>query len=286
MNPLVSVIIPAYNAESYILETLFSVYKQSLNEFEIIVVNDGSTDSTRAIVEDQARKHPFLSLVNKDNSGVADSRNVGIQMAKGNYIALLDSDDTWDSKNLENKISFLQKNPDYSWVYCNLLCIADNGGLIGEHPEGRDDNILENILKWEGEVVPGPCSNIVFSASLKNEIEFDINLSTAADQDFCLQLAQLSKGKCLKDRLVNYRVLENSMSRDISVMEKDHIAVFKKADQNKLFKSKWFKRRCFSNLYKILAGSWWHDGGKKFKGLKFVFKSILIYPPIVRKYFT
>ena len=283
---MVSIIIPAFNAESYILETLKSIYKQSFSEFEVIVVNDGSTDSTRAILEDQAKKHPFISLVNKENSGVADTRNIGIKMAQGTYIALLDSDDTWEPKNLEQKISFLQKSPDYSWVYCNLNRIAENGDLIGEHPEGRDDNILENILKWEGEVVPGPCSNIVFSTSLKNKVSFDINLSTAADQDFCLQLAQIGKGKCLKERLVNYRVLENSMSRDISIMEQDHIAVFKKADQNQLFKTKRFKRQCFSNLYKILAGSWWHNGGKKLKGVKFVFKSILTYPPIVSKYFT
>jgi len=76
------------------------------------------------------------------------------------------------------------------------------------------------------------------------------------------------------------------MSRDIATMERDHIAVYKKAALNDLFGSAKFERKCFSNLYKILAGSWWNEGGKKLKGLKFIFKSIITYPPIVRKYFT
>lgn len=275
-----------FNAESFILETLESVYSQSHQEFEIIIVNDGSTDSTKDILEKEAGKYSFIKLIHKENSGVADARNIGMELAQGSYIALLDADDTWEKDNLEQKIKFLKTNPEYSWVFCNMNCIAENGDFLRQHPEGRDDDILHNILLWEGEVVPGPCSNIVFSSSLKNSVAFDRAFSTAADQDFSIQLARLGKGKFLNDHLVNYRVLTNSMSRDIAIMERDHIAVYKKAVVNDLFGSAKFRRKCFSNLYKILAGSWWNDGGKKLKGLKFVFKSIIIYPPIVKKYFT
>ncbi len=283
---MVSIVIPVYNAESFILETLESVYTQSHQKFEIIIINDGSTDSTRDILEKEAAKHSFIKLIHKENSGVADARNIGMELAQANYIALLDADDTWEKNNLEKKIKFLETNPEYSWVFSNMNCIAENSDFLRLHPEGRDDDILHNILLWEGEVVPGPCSNIVFASSLKNSIAFDRTFSTAADQDFSIQLARTGKGKFLKDQLVNYRVLANSMSRDIATMERDHIAVYKKAALNDLFGSAKFERKCFSNLYKILAGSWWNEGGKKLKGLKFIFKSIITYPPIVRKYFT
>ena len=110
------------------------------------------------------------------------------------------------------------------------------------------------------------------------DISFDENLSTAADQDFTIQLAAMYKGGYIDESTVLYRVLSNSMSRNIALMEKDHILVYKNADENGVFKNVWFKQRCFSNLYWILAGSWWKNGGSKLRGIYFIILALLSNP--------
>lgn len=283
---LVSIIIPAYNAESYIQETLQSIYDQTYQNFEVIIVDDGSTDLTRGILKKEASERDGMEVISSPNNGVSVARNIGLSKAKGEYIALLDADDVWDNDNLEQKVRFLNQNREYGWVYSNLKCISESGEFLYNHPNGRDDKILENILLWNGEVVPGPCSNIIYRSELALKTKFDPNFSTAADQDFTLQLAFLSQGKILADRLVSYRIVSDSMSKNISVMEKDHIGVFLKAKEKELFPSKSFERKCFANLYKILAGSWLKDGHNPIKSIKYIIKSILIYPRIARKYFS
>lgn len=86
-------------------------------------------------------------------------------------------------------------------------------------------------------------------------------------------------GKRVPKPLWNYRQIGSSMSRNIAVMERDHIAVYKKAAQKGYFYSFWFKQQCFSNLYLILAGSWWKNGNNKLRGIYFILLSILNYPP-------
>ena len=285
-NGIVSIIIPAYNAEPYIQETLNSIYDQTYQKYQIIVVDDGSIDATNEILQKEASNHDKVEVISSSNKGVSMARNIGISKAKGEYIALLDADDLWENDNLEQKVQFLNQNPKYGWVYSNLKCISESGKFLYNHPNGRDDKILENILLWGGEVVPGPCSNIIYRTELSLKTQFDPNFSTAADQDFTLQLAFFSPGKILSDRLVSYRVVSNSMSKNITVMEKDHIGVFMKAKEKKLFPSKSFERKCFANLYKIIAGSWLKDGKNPFKSLKYIVKSILTYPKIVGKYFS
>lgn len=283
---MVSIVIPAYNAEKFILETLNSVYDQSYIDFEIIVVDDGSTDSTPQLVELEIAERSYLSLISKINEGVSIARNTGIEQAKGEYIAVLDADDTWTKDNLLEKVKFLDSHPSYDWVYSNLGCITESNDPLPPHANGRDDDILKNILLWEGEVVPGPCSNVIYRSKLNEKIKFDPQFSTAADQDFTIQLANLSRGKLIENRLVNYRILDNSMSRNINVMEVDHIGVYRKAKALGLFQSTLLRRKSFANMYKIMAGSWWKQGNNKLKGIKFIVKSILTYPPIVKKYFS
>lgn len=275
---MVSIIIPAYNAEKYITETIESVLNQTFTDWELIIVIDGATDHT----EDIARSFESderISVIVKENTGVSDTRNIGMSKAKGNYIALLDADDIWLPENLEKKITFLEQNSEFGWVYSQMNEFHNDTSLVNQAPRGHDKEILKSILSWKGEVVPGPCSNVVFrSEFLKKGLAFDVEFSTAADQDFTLQLAQLAPGKLIDEYLWNYRVLSGSMSRNIAAMEKDHIGVFNKAASNNLFLSASFKRKCFANLYLILAGSWWKNGQNRTRGLYFLFRSFFTHP--------
>lgn len=102
--PLVSVIIPAYNAESFIEETLKSVLAQTYPAIEVLVIDDGSQDRTPEIVAGMAERDPRVVLVKQSNAGVAAARNLGIDQSKGEFIAPIDADDIWYPENLEKQV--------------------------------------------------------------------------------------------------------------------------------------------------------------------------------------
>lgn len=104
--PLVSVIIPAYNADNFIAQTLESVLSQTYQNIEILVVDDGSTDTTPEIVKDFATKDSRVNLLQQSNAGVAVARNLAYLHSKGEYIAPIDADDIWYPQNLENKLNY------------------------------------------------------------------------------------------------------------------------------------------------------------------------------------
>jgi glycosyltransferase involved in cell wall biosynthesis len=280
---LVSIVIPAYNAEKFIAETIDSVIGQTYTNWELIVVDDGSKDGTKEVVAAYLGD-PRVKYVHQQNAGVSLTRNHGIRLSKGEYITFLDADDHWQKNNLEEKIKFLEQNPVVDWVFSDRLLADEDLNYIGHGEPGRDVDMLKNILLWEGEVVPGLCSNMVMRRKCAEAgLAFDPALSTAADQDFSLQLASRFTGKRIPQALWTYRIRKTSMSRNIELMERDHIRVYRKAEQQGLFPSFWFRQRCFSNLYLTLAGSWWVDAGNKARGLYFIMKSLLTYPPNIGK---
>jgi glycosyltransferase involved in cell wall biosynthesis len=278
MNPTVSIIIPLYNAERFIAETINSVLKQSYSDWELIVIDDGSKDASAKIAEGFLTDKR-INYYHQSNSGVSVARNNGISKAKGKYIAFLDADDTWRSDNLELKISVLQ-NELIDFVFSDAELIDENSISKNEFLTGTDIESLKHYLLWDTTVIPGPCSNLIIKRKCFEEgLRFDPAFSTAADQDLCFNLCSKYNGKRIAQPLWQYRILGNSMSRNIAVMEKDHIGVYKKAAENGLFRSFVFKQKCFSNLYLILAGSWWKNGANKSRGLYFILRSVLSYPP-------
>lgn len=117
----ISIIIPVYNAEKTIESTLDSVSVQSYKEFNIIIVNDGSKDSSMQIIENYIKCHSTLDIkvINQENQGVSKARNVGLKIAKGDWIALLDSDDKWFSNKLERQMQILQENSNIDFLGAN-----------------------------------------------------------------------------------------------------------------------------------------------------------------------
>ncbi|HEX8515665.1 MAG TPA: glycosyltransferase [Bacteroidia bacterium] len=283
-QPLVSVVIPCYNGERFIQATIGSVQSQTYSNFEIIVIDDGSTDSSSEILRSLIEKDDRIIYTHQQNAGVSAARNKGMSIAKGEYIALLDADDIWCKDNLEKKVRFLEQNKDTDWVFSDMyMADADLKDIKMSEP-GTDADILNNLLLWEGEVVPGPCSNIVFRKKcLLSGISFNKKLSTTADFDFCIQLAVHFKGRRIPEPLWIYRVLSTSMSKNISLMENDHLLIYKNVSKQKLFKSYWFKRKCYSNNYLIIGGSWWVNGNNKAKGMLYVIMALLHYPLNIKK---
>jgi GT2 family glycosyltransferase len=158
--------------------------------------------------------------------------------------------------------------------------------IIDEHSipkeavlKGNEGNILDDILLWEKCNVPSPSSILVRREVYKTAGGFDPHLSTAADQDFFLRVAGKFKIGRIQLVLGYYREHNHNMHKNVALMEKDHIYVYKKAEKNNYFKSFFFKQLCFSNLYLILAGSWWKNGNNKLRAVYFLIKSFTVYPP-------
>ena len=125
MNPIISIIVPCYNQAQYMCETLDCLKRQSLTDWECIIVNDGSTDSTLEIAKTYAESDSRYILVDKPNGGLADARNTGIKASHGKYILPLDSDDLIEATYTKKAVDYLEKHPDVKLVYCRAKFFGD-----------------------------------------------------------------------------------------------------------------------------------------------------------------
>lgn len=278
-SPLVSVIIPVYNAEKYIEQTIQSVLQQTFQDFEIIVLNDGSKDHSGEIIQRMQQADNRIQYIPKANTGVSDTRNIGISKAKGKYLAFLDADDLWKPDNLERKISKLSET-EKKWIFSDHESIDENGNLISDTKRVLSSNdILNRLLLWDrGDVVPGPCSNIVAEKKLFDEgVKFDVSLSSPADRDICIQLAATTEPAIIQEKLWQYRIHAQSMSNQNLKVAKEVIVFIKKMKNSTLFESRDVKRKALSNLYYMLAG-YYNNNGHKLSGLKYFGKAVLLSP--------
>ena len=142
---MVSIITPAYNSEKYIAETILSVLAQSYQNWEMIIIDDSSTDKTAEIISSFQEKDSRIKYIyNSTNKGSAYSRNVALQKAKGKWIAFLDSDDLWHPKKLEKQIEFMKKN-NYHFSYTNYCEIDENSkekGILISGPKTITEKMM------------------------------------------------------------------------------------------------------------------------------------------------
>jgi glycosyltransferase involved in cell wall biosynthesis len=158
---LVSVVIPAFNSKKYIAETLQSVSNQSYKNFEVVIVDDGSTDGQSEIIQQHCAADARFRAIFQENTGVSTARNNGFNHTKGKYIAFLDADDVWLPDNLQLKIDKLEAGP-YGLVHSNCQVIDHHSNPVaGERMTGNEGMLLREILKWERTQIPGPSSILV-----------------------------------------------------------------------------------------------------------------------------
>lgn len=129
MSPLLSVVIPAYNIAPYLDEAVRSVLAQTLADLEVVVVDDGSTDHTPAVLA--AIRDPRLRVVRKLNGGLSSARNAGLRAARGRYFGLLDGDDIWMQRKAELQVAMLENNPDVTLTYSHSAYLHEDGTPTG-----------------------------------------------------------------------------------------------------------------------------------------------------------
>ena len=228
-SPLVSVIIPAYNAENFIEITLKSVLTQTYENIEVLVIDDGSQDRTDEIVTRFKQQDERIILLQQLNAGVAAARNLGIAKSKGEYIAPIDADDIWYPQKLEKQIKCLESADKFvGLVYCWSLEINENDVIIGEY----EPSFYQTIYTTEGSVYPALVyRNFICNASvplIRRECfdkiggynsEFRAkNGQGCEDWDIYLRIAEHYQFRVVPEFLVGYRQVTGSMSRSYMVM--------------------------------------------------------------------
>ncbi|MBH1986337.1 MAG: glycosyltransferase family 2 protein [Burkholderiales bacterium] len=211
--PVVSVIIPAYNAEAFIGETLTSVIAQTLHDIEVIVVDDGSRDGTAKVVQ----SFPSVRYIHKANGGVSAARNHGVAHAQGEFIAFLDSDDIWHPDKLRQQVQAMREHPDSDLCRTRLsIKPADLPGIVSGQARSDAPHTLVPEL---GPSFIDPyftTSAVMVRKSAFERVQgFDTSLRIAEDVDFYLRLlAGAPKIVLMTELLVYKRPVEGSLGDD------------------------------------------------------------------------
>ena len=279
-NPTVSVIIPTYNRANLIGKAIKSVLKQTYQDFEIIVINDGSTDNTEDVIRGFPDKRVEYIKKYKKNKGISVARNIGIKVAMGKYIALLDSDDEWLPEKLDKQINVLQsESPKVGVVYSNALYIDESGKNINrklDNSKKAEGNIYEDLL---GKYCVGYPSSFLIKKECLNRVGlFDDLLSGQEDWDMWIRIAKYYRFSLIKIPLVKYRLHSNQISKNLGVknIAANRILV-KYANE--------LQRRPYANSkHHFCIGNRFCHIGKTEIGKKFLLKSILLYPFYIRCY--
>lgn len=225
--PLISVIVPVYNAEATLLETIDSIRHQTCSDFELIVIDDGSTDRTLARV--QSIRDPRVRLFTCSNQGLAASRNRGIEWSSGDFISFIDADDMWTPDKLELQLDALRRCPGaalaYSWT---AFVDLDGRFLFAKEPSRFEGDVYVDLLRNCNFVASG--SNILVRRSCAVAVGgFDATLEAAHDWDFCLRIAARWPFAVVPRYQILYRISEGAMSANAVRAERNCLLLCERA---------------------------------------------------------
>ncbi len=217
----ISVIMPVFNAEKTLKKSVDSVLDQSFKELELIMIDDGSTDSSGKICDDYALVDKRIKVIHQKNSGVSNARNTGIRVAKGEYIIFLDSDDEMDLNLIEDNLKIIEKyNPDvliFNFRYSFPDHSIDNeytqdGVFFGDDKKFFDEKIEKVVEK---ELMNAPWNKIIRRGLIqKNKLVFDERFSIFEDAIFSLSVCANAKTLCVNSKIYHsYNIWETGSLR-------------------------------------------------------------------------
>jgi hypothetical protein len=275
--PKVSVIIPTYNRTRYLSKAIDSVLSQTYKDYEIIVVDDGSTDNTKEVLQKYMGKIKYLY---QENKGIAAARNFGIRNSTGDFIGFLDNDDQWLPNKLEIQIKTLEKNSKLAFV-CSASHVIDEQGSIIDFWRVKSKESFENL--FEGNFIL--CLTVLMRRQCLDKIGgFDIAVSGSDDWDMWLRLSKSYQFCHIDIPLTKYRIHNSNVSKDIEGRIKRDVIIINKREINEKFSLFRIKTR-LAKLYYSSANIYQH--GDKFypdidfkKASKYYLKAVIEFPLI------
>lgn len=223
-QPLVSVVIPTYNRADLLPRAIKSVLNQTFQNFELIIVDDGSVDDTKRIVKKFIKMSNKINYIYQENRGESAARNLGKEKTKGNYIAFLDSDDEWLSEKLEKQIKLFQQSKfseNLGFVGCYGFVVKDNNQsknnpfFIHRIPNFRG-NILKEILSFC--CIFSPSSVLIKREAIINE-KFDENIKLGPDWDMWIRIAQKYDFDFVEEPLFKYYLHQENITKTLEPLK-------------------------------------------------------------------
>ncbi|EOQ02677.1 glycosyltransferase family 2 protein [Bacillus thuringiensis] len=247
IGPLVTIITPSYNAEKFIKETIQSVRNQTYTNWEMLIVDDMSNDNTRNIIKEAIEKDQRIKLISLEkNSGAAVARNIGIDNAKGKYVAFLDSDDLWLPEKLEKQIAFMQAK-DIAFSFTGYKIIKQSGESTSKVIYAPEKIGYNELLK---NTIIG-CLTVMLDIEKLGRIQMP-NIRTRQDTAMWLKILKYEKyAYGLNEVLSQYRNVENSISSRKWKMAKMNWKLYRDIEGLSVVKSTWcFLNYAFNGLIK------------------------------------
>lgn len=281
MKKRVSVIIPNYNYAHYLPECIDSVLAQTYPEIEVIVVDDGSSDGSREVLEGYDQQ---ITRLYQKNQGVSAARNNGFKASTGEFVAFLDADDAWLPKKVEKQVERFERDPDLGLVHVGVAEIDSEGKVLVERLEGVEGAVSTILLQLKREGVLGGGSGSMVPRSVLDELGgFDTRLSTSADWDLFYRISERWPVGFVPEVLLRYRVHNSNMHGNVAVLERDMKLAFEKAFTHPKVEIASVRRLAYGSLYQILAGSYFRSGNYSAFVLNSL-KSLYFHPPNIRHF--
>jgi glycosyltransferase involved in cell wall biosynthesis len=245
-NPLISTIIPVYNGSDFLKEAIECVLEQTLQDFELIIIDDGSTDLTADIAKsyhDARIKYHYQT-----NQGLSRARNAGIKQAKGKYLAFLDCDDIWLPEKLETQLIQFESNSEAGLVYCATQIYDTNNRLVKYLPTVFEGNILKSLLM--GNFITGSASSVMVPRVVIDNVGlFDETLGTCEDWDLWLRIAALYPIIAVRKPLVRLLTRPDSLGKNIEAVRDDSFKLIDKAFATYASHLRYMKNQAFAQIH-------------------------------------
>lgn len=211
MAPLISVVMSVYNGEAYLDLAIDSILAQSYENFEFIIVNDGSNDGSLNIINSYAKKDKRIFVLDQNNCGLTKSLNNALFLTKGKYVARQDADDISSFDRFEKQVEFLEREKDFALVGCLRYDMDENGKTILAYKQPTTDSEIRKTLFGSNPFVHG---SLMIRQKVISEVGFyNDKLKYAQDYDIILKIAENHKVHILPYYLYNLRIITSSITR-------------------------------------------------------------------------
>lgn len=209
--PLVTVLMSVYNGEKYLKDAINSVLSQSFTNYEFLIINDGSTDGTKELLDKYTSNDPRVHLIHlPKNRGLTAALNLGVDMAKGKWVARIDCDDIWRRDRLEKQLSYLEKNQNIKLLGSSFYVINENAKIIGEIKRYNSVLINKWLMLW------GNCfihSSVIFDKNIAIKLgKYDSQYFHGQDYDLWTKFAMNYDIDNLEETLISLRTHQKSIT--------------------------------------------------------------------------
>lgn len=204
-SPLISVVMPAYNARRYVAEAIESVLGQTFTDFEFLIIDDGSTDETGQILKDWGTRDTRIRVISQSNSGVGAALNAGLAQARGKYVARMDSDDVCLPQRFQKQVDYLEQTPDCVLVGSRVLMIDSDGAPLFEMESVQTTHEQIDQLLMEARWSIVHPAVMMRTSAVRQVGGYNNELVPVEDHDLFLRLAEVGKLANLPEVLLKYR---------------------------------------------------------------------------------